>query len=161
MLILVLVFNKLTKHIKMDLWLNGITETTNYDFILPSKSCQCHLETKAANVWDLVHRGVTRLNGARDKKQVWRPHDRTRGLSEANVLYWRIYVWHCWDFSAPPAVIRHSMQWFGAPTVIRRPGNYAPFAPIVTTLLVQMINDAFNKTLLVFADFFTVNAHLS
>jgi len=29
-------------------------ETTNYDFILPSKTCQRHLETRAANVWDLV-----------------------------------------------------------------------------------------------------------
>jgi len=28
----------------------------------------------------------------------------------------------CWDFSAPP-------QWFCAPLVIRRPGNYAPLAP--------------------------------
>jgi len=33
-------------------------------------------------------------------------------LSEANVLYWRNYLWHCWEFSAPPAVIR-------------RPGNCA------------------------------------
>ena len=36
----------------------------------------------------------------------WRPHIGTWGLSEANVLYWRKYLWHCWDFSAPP-------QWFG------------------------------------------------
>jgi len=36
-------------------------------------------------------RGVTRLGGARGKKQVWRP----------NVLYWRKYLWPCWDFSAP------------------------------------------------------------
>jgi len=46
-------------------------------------------------------RGVTRLDGARGKKQVWRPRVRTYGLSEANVLYWRKYLWHCWDFSAP------------------------------------------------------------
>jgi len=26
---------------------------------------------------DKQHRGVTRLDGARDKKQVWRPHVRT------------------------------------------------------------------------------------
>ena len=31
--------------------------------------------------------GVPRLDGARGKKQVWRPHVRTCGLSEANVLY--------------------------------------------------------------------------
>jgi len=46
-------------------------------------------------------RRVTRLDGARGKKQVWRPHVRTWGLSEANTLYLRKYLWHCWDFSAP------------------------------------------------------------
>ena len=34
--------------------------------------------------------------------QVW-----TCGHSEINVLYWRKYLLHFWDFSAPP-------QWFGA-----------------------------------------------
>jgi len=29
-------------------------ETRNYDFILPSKICQRHVETKAANTWELV-----------------------------------------------------------------------------------------------------------
>jgi len=29
-------------------------ETTNRDFILPSKTCQRRLKTRAANVWDLV-----------------------------------------------------------------------------------------------------------
>jgi len=38
-------------------------------------------------------RGVPTLGGARDKKYVWRP-------LEANVLYWRKYLRHCWDFSA-------------------------------------------------------------
>jgi len=52
-----------------------------------------------------VARGVTRLDGAREKKQVWRPHVRTWGGPEANVLYWRNYLWHFWEFSAPPAVI--------------------------------------------------------
>jgi len=33
-----------------------------------------------------TNRGVTGWDGARDKKQVWRPHGRTWGLSEAN---WR------------------------------------------------------------------------
>jgi len=47
------------------------------------------------------NRSVTRLDGAQGKKQVWHPHVRTWGLSEANVLYWRKYLWHCWDFSAP------------------------------------------------------------
>jgi len=31
-----------------------LAETTNYDFILPSKTYQCHLETRDANFWDLV-----------------------------------------------------------------------------------------------------------
>ena len=65
--------------------------------------------------------GVMRLDGSLGKKQVWRPHVRTWGLSEANVLYWRKYLWHCWDFFAPPAVIR-------------RPGNCAPLVPLVTPL---------------------------
>jgi len=49
-------------------------------------------------------RGVTRLDGTRGKKHVWRPRGWTWALSEANLLYWRKYLWHCWDFSAPPAV---------------------------------------------------------
>jgi len=61
-------------------------------------------------------RGVTRLDGARGKKQVWRPRGRTWGLWEANVLYWRKYLWYCWEFS-------------GAPAVIRRPGSCSPLAP--------------------------------
>jgi len=35
------------------------------------------------------------------KKQVWCHRGRTWALSEANLLYWRKYLWHCWDFSAP------------------------------------------------------------
>jgi len=27
-------------------------------------------------------------------------------ISEANLLYWRKYLWHCWHISVPPAVIR-------------------------------------------------------
>jgi len=34
------------------------------------------------------------------------------GLSGANLLYWRNYLWHCWDFSAP--------KWFGSPSCVRR-----------------------------------------
>ena len=33
-----------------------------------------------------------------------RPHIQTFGLWVVNVLYWRKYLWHCWDFSGPPAV---------------------------------------------------------
>ena len=35
-------------------------------------------------------RGVTRLDGAWGKKQIWRTHVRTTGLSKANVLFWKI-----------------------------------------------------------------------
>jgi len=59
-------------------------------------------------------RGVTRLDGAWDKKKVWRPHIRTWGLSEANVLFWKS-LWHCCEF------------WPSA--VIRRPGNCALLPP--------------------------------
>jgi len=65
----------------------------------------------------------TRLDGARGKKQVWRPHFRTWGLPEANVLYWRMYVWHSWDFLAPP-------EWFDARVI-------APPCPFITSLLIE------------------------
>ena len=45
-------------------------------------------------------RSVTRLDGTRGKKQVWCPNIQNWGLLEANVLYWRKYLSHCWDFSA-------------------------------------------------------------
>jgi len=55
-------------------------------------------------------RGVTRLDGARGKKQVWHPHVRTWALSEANLLYWRKYLLGL--FGAPhshssPGELRH------------------------------------------------------
>ena len=59
------------------------------------------------SVVDVRSRGVTRLDGARGKKQVWRRHVRNWGLSEANVLYWRQYcnivgsVWRPRSHSAP------------------------------------------------------------
>jgi len=33
-----------------------VKKYTNQDFILPRKTSQCHLETRAANIWDLVQR---------------------------------------------------------------------------------------------------------
>jgi len=70
-------------------------------------------------------RGVTRLDGARDEKQLWHPHIRTWALSGANVLYWRKYLWHFWDFSA-------TRQSFGPHIVIRRPGNCVPLDALLT-----------------------------
>jgi len=72
-------------------------------------------------------RGVTRLNGARGKKQVWPHHIRNWGLSEANVLHRRKYLWHCLNFLAPP-------QCFGLPMVKgrrqRKGGAVVPGPPI-------------------------------
>jgi len=71
----------------------------------------------------LTDRGVTRIDGARGKKQLWRPHVRTWGLSEANVLYWRKCLWHCWDFLG---LHNHS-----APVELRPP------FPLGTPLLIE------------------------
>jgi len=87
-------------------------------------------------------RGVTRLDGARDKKQVWNPHVRNRPFgSEYIVLKKVAYSWHCWDFSAPPQPFS-APQWFGALIVTRRPGNRAPLPPLVTPLLPTVSNTA-------------------
>ena len=67
-------------------------------------------------------RGVSRLDGARGKQQVWRTHVRTWDISGANVLYWRKYLWHCWDFMAPSAVI-----WRPHYDSDSAPGSCAPF----------------------------------
>jgi len=78
----------------------------------------------------LTTRGVTRLDGARGKKQVWRPHVRTWPLSKGNLLLWRKYLWHFFGVSA-------SLQWFAAPIVIRRQGNCVPLVtPLLTTELI-------------------------
>jgi len=55
----------------------------------------------APNVSRGGSRDVKRLAGAWVKKQIWRPHVWIWGLQKANVLYWRTYLWHFWDFSAP------------------------------------------------------------
>ena len=55
------------------------------------------------------------------------PRVRTWYRWEANFLYWRMYLWLCWDFSAHSTVIWRPPQRFGTPIVIRRPGNCVPF----------------------------------
>ena len=42
--------------------------------------------------------------------------------SKCSLLYWRKYLWHCCDFSAPPAMIQHL-------------GNCAPLAPLLRPCL--------------------------
>ena len=66
------------------------------------------------------------------------PHVRAWGLSEANALYWRKYMWHCWDFSAPPQSLGVPAL-IGAPIVTRRRGiapplptpRYAPWCRVL------------------------------
>jgi len=104
-----------------------------------NKQMYCIDESTCDIVWTgtnaLRRRGVTRWDGIRGKKRVWRPYVRTWDLSEPNALYWRKYLWHCWDFSAPPqslgapTITRRPPQWFSAPIAIRSPGNCAPLAP--------------------------------
>ena len=53
-------------------------------------------------IFSHMGRGATRLDGAWGKKQAWRLLVGNWGLAEANVLYWRKYLWHCLDFSAFP-----------------------------------------------------------
>jgi len=55
------------------------------------------------------------IDGARGKKQVCRPHVRTWGFSEANVLFWKS--------------THDIVGTFWPPAVIRRPGNRAPLPP--------------------------------
>jgi len=62
--------------------------------------------------------------GAQGRNEVkWRPHIRTWGLSDVHALFWRQHLWYCWDF-------RRSLQIFGAPAVMRRPGNCALLVPL-------------------------------
>ena len=84
-------------------------------------------------VFAITFRGVARLNGAWGQKQVWRPYVPTWGLSEASVLHWRKYLWHCWDFSRTP-------QSFGPPIVIPSPGNCSPLPPSLRPRLRFLIN---------------------
>jgi len=60
-------------------------------------------------------RGVTRLDGVRGKKNVWRSLVQIWGLPKASALFWRKYLWHCCDFRRPRS---HST-----------PGELRPLAP--------------------------------
>jgi len=86
----------------------------------------------AEEYW-LTARGVTRSDGARGKKQVWRPHARTWGLSEANVLHWS-------------TVLVKLLGFFGALIVTRRPENCAPCSPSLRPWLLRAVT-RLNKTM--------------
>jgi len=99
-------------------------------FVSPQFICIVVLQHKSEWMGFLTEliqtdRSVTRLHGARVKMQVWCPHFRTWGLPEANVLYWIMYVWHCWDLFASSQSFG-APQYFSTPRMIRRPGNCAP-----------------------------------
>jgi len=51
---------------------------------------------------------------------------------QANVRRWRKYLWHCWDFSAPPAAIRR-------PHSGPAPGKLLPPCPPLVTPLITTI----------------------
>ena len=76
-------------------------------------------------------RGVMWLDGARGKKQVWGLHVRTWGLSEANVLCWRKYLRHWWEFSA-------STHWFDARGIVPPLSSLAtPLVLLLTRLVMR------------------------
>ena len=91
----------------------------------------------AEEYW-ITARGVTRLDGARNKKKVWRPHVRTGDLSEANVLHWTT----C-DIVR---TFQRPQQSFCALIVIRRPG-IVPLLPPVDTPLITARSDAPQQTM--------------
>ena len=72
---------------------------------------------------------------------VWRPHVRAWNLSEANVLYWRKYLWHWLDFSSPPAVIRR-------PHSDSAPGELCSHCPLVSPLLPERVEEYSYKRLI-------------
>jgi len=73
----------------------------------------------AEEYWITV-RGATKLDGARDKKQAWRPYVRTWGLTEANVLHW-----------SSCGIVRT----FRRPHSDSAPGELCPLPPVVTPLI--------------------------
>jgi len=78
---------------------------------------KCSLQVTAVGVFPhVISKGVPRLDGLRDKKQVWLLHVRTWGLSEANVLNWKKYLRHYWDFSATHNST--SQYWSGARGIV-------------------------------------------
>ena len=84
------------------------------------------------------------------KMQVWCSHVRTWVFSEANVLYWRKYLWHCWDFSVPPAVIRRprAIALPLLPPLLRlwTEENYVKFGHVVRKhRLVNTVTASFNS----------------
>ena len=87
----------------------------------------------ARTVICLWTRGVTRLDGTRSKKQVWRQYLNLRSFRRKCTVFEENYLWHCWDISATPAVIlRRFPQLFrsdSAPHSDSVPGELFPCLP--------------------------------
>ena len=77
----------------------------------------CQTQNRCSNGYSDT-RGATRLDGAWDKKQVWRPHVRTWALSEANC-----------KLTAVKKVLVVFLGLFGTPAVNGGPGNCASLSP--------------------------------
>jgi len=91
-----------------------------------------------------------RLDGTQGKKQFWLVQN--WGLSEANLLHWRKYLWHSWDVLSPTAAVRHPHNDF-APSELH-PYHYAPVfisSSVVPHIaltpyqLIKQMNGAFEK----------------
>ena len=117
----------------MDFLKSSIIISTKINFFI-SNPCVANLPRAPATSLFLTPtccmQGVTRLDGARGKKQVWRPHVRSWGLLEANVLHWRKYLWHCWDVLEHTAAIRRPPAVIWCHHNDSAPANCAPLAPL-------------------------------
>ena len=83
-----------------------ITENTGITELLESHIISKHRQF--TRLPSTIHKGLTRLHGARDKKQVWRP------MFEPEVLRKQMY---CIEESICDIIgtFRRPPQWFGAP----------------------------------------------
>jgi len=85
---------------------------------LPCSYATAHTNNGFPDLWRHCYRSThasqtrNEVKWRRGKKQVWRPRVRTWGLSEANLLHWKKYVWLC-----------------GAPRSDLAPGDLSPLSP--------------------------------
>jgi len=67
----------------------------------PSLLFQNELEAVLKRLDFLVRSHTSFVGTTSLARSKFAPRVRTWCLSEANVLYWRKYLWHCWDIAAP------------------------------------------------------------
>jgi len=109
-------------------------------------------ELKGRNVpWEVVRtkhsiRGVTRLDGARGQEASLSPRCSNLRSFWSNVLYWRRYLWHCWDFFSSPAVISRPPPWC-APRSDSAPGELClPCPPPLRPCIRYIKSDKLRQT---------------